>query len=293
MWGIELRSNWGRAIGVATCALLLGACTARVTQERASLYSSGEDVHARHFVVLGDWGSGLDSTERVARRMCKWRKKHPFDLVITTGDNIYPDGASEHFESNFFDPFDCLLDAGVKWHSVLGNHDVITDNGTPELNEPAFGMPRRNYVLRASGVRFVLANSNRIRRKWLRRATKTKDGDRWTVVSFHHPVYSPGDHGSTPGFADWMPALFERRGVDLVVNGHDHIYAVTRKLNGVRYVVTGGGGASLYDCHHLSVITKCVERHHFLYVKATDKRLIVRAVAPKGAPFHEFTTTGN
>jgi hypothetical protein len=70
----------------------------------------------------------------------------------------------------------------------LGNHDIVTNNGSPELDEPAFGMHRRNYVVRASGVRFVFANSNGIRKKWLRRVTRVEGGDNWTVVSFHHPV---------------------------------------------------------------------------------------------------------
>jgi hypothetical protein len=275
------------------CGLLIASCTSHASNGGASRFASGEKVIAARFVVLGDWGTGLDSSERVARRMCKWRKRHPFDLVITTGDNVYPDGSAKYFEPNFFEPFECLLDAGVKWRSAMGNHDIVTDNGSPELDEPAFGMRRRNYVVRASGVRFVIANSNRIKKKWLRRVTEAEDGDSWTVVSFHRPVYSPGDHGSTPGFADWMPALFDRRGVDLVVNGHDHLYAASRKLDGIRYVVTGGGGASLYDCHEHSLFAKCTERYHFLYVKVTHDRLVVRAVAPKGAPFHEFRTKGN
>ena len=57
--------------------------------------------------------------------------------------------------------------------------------------------------------------------------------------------------------------------------------------------MTGGGGASLYDCHEHSLFVKCKERNHFLYVKVTDDRLVVRAVPPKGAPFHEFSTKGN
>jgi hypothetical protein len=245
-------------------------------------------VSAHRFVVLGDWGTGLESSDVVAGRMCKWRKKHAFDLVVTTGDNIYPDGSASYFEDNFFEPFSCLLDGGVRWRSALGNHDVVTDGGEPELNEPAFGMRGRNYVERVSGVRFVIANSNEIRRGWLRRKLGAEDGDLWTVVSFHHPVFSPGEHGSTPGFADWMPKLFARKGVDLVVNGHDHLYGVTKAVRGVRYVVTGGGGASLYDCHDEPKVVLCKERHHFLYVKVTDDAMTVRAVPATGKVFDRF-----
>jgi hypothetical protein len=245
-------------------------------------------VSAHRFVVLGDWGTGLESSDVVPERMCKWRRKHAFDLVVTTGDNIYPDGSASYFEDNFFEPFSCLLDGGVRWRSALGNHDVVTDGGEPELDEPAFGMRGRNYVERVSGVRFVIANSNDIRPGWLRRKLGAEDGDLWTVVSFHHPVFSPGEHGSTPGFSDWMPKLFARKGVNLVVNGHDHLYGVTKAVRGVRYAVTGGGGASLHDCHDEPKVVRCEERHHFLYVRATDDAMTVRAVPATGKVFDTF-----
>jgi Calcineurin-like phosphoesterase len=273
-----------RFLSIFTIGTALVACSSPL--ESSSLPSS--ELNAKSFVVLGDWGTGLNASDRVAERMCKWRKKHPFNLVVTTGDNIYPSGSASDFEDNFFDPFSCLLDNGVRWRSALGNHDVITDNGQPELDEPAFGMKARNYVVRMSGVRFVVANSNNIRRGWLRRKLGADEGDAWTIVAFHHPVFSPGDHGSTPGFADWMPKLFARKGVDLVVNGHDHLYSVTRPVREIRYVVTGGGGTSLYDCHDEPHVVLCRERHHFLYVRVDEDAMTVRAVPAKGKVFDRF-----
>ena len=245
------------------------------------------------FLVIGDWGTGNATQYALGRRMCERRKRRPFDLVITTGDNIYPAGEPEDFPPNFYRPFACLLENGVRFRSTLGNHDVLTDGGRPELNEPRFGMKARNYVVRRSGVRFVLANSNRINRDWLRRATRAEPGDRWTIVAFHHPVYSPGTgHGSTDGFRPSLPRIFRRRGVDLVLNGHDHIYAVTKPLRRIRYVVTGGGSAPLYGCRSKWFSAVCRERHHFLEVAVTSTEVVVRAVPPEGRPFHVFRTRG-
>ena len=245
------------------------------------------------FAVVGDFGTGAADEIAVATRMCRWRERHPFRLVITTGDNIYPDGAPGRFEAAFFDPFACLLEEGVRFRAVLGNHDILTDGGAPELETPEFGMKGRNYVVRTGGVRFVLVDSNALDRAWLGRATRPEPGDRWTVVSFHHPVYSPGTgHGSTPGFRPDLPRLFRRRGVDLVLSGHDHIYAVTKPLRRIRYVVTGGGGAPLYGCSEQWFSERCEERHHFLWVRARTRGIRVRAVPPTGPPFHDFRTTG-
>ena len=245
------------------------------------------------FAVVGDWGSGEEREQAVADRMCAYRKKHPFEHVFTTGDNVYPDGHPDRFDDAFFDPMDCLLSDGVKFHVSLGNHDVLTKNGLPQIRREIFGIPNRNYVFRKDGVRFVVADSNRLNYRWLRKATKPEIDDHWTIVLFHHPVYSGGTgHGATPNFAATLTPLFERRGVDLVLNGHDHVYSVTREVRGIRYVVTGGGGARTYGCRVSPPVNKCIGRLHFLYVEATPTDLEVTVVPAKGKPIHRFSTRG-
>lgn len=244
------------------------------------------------FAVIGDFGTGEQDQINVAERMCRWRQKRSFDLVVTTGDNVYPEGQASRFDAAFFKPYACLLDEGVRFRATLGNHDVLTDNGAPELNEPAFGMKKRNYVVRKGGVRFVMVDSTNLRKGWLRRRLPAQEGDRWTVVAFHFPVYSSGPHGSTPGFRPGLPRMFRRNGVDLVLTGHDHHYEATKRLKGIRYVVTGGGGAALYPCGKSWFTARCHKRFHFLYVRAGDRRIRVTAVPPKGKPFHVFRTRG-
>lgn len=254
---------------------------------------TSSEPEAFSFAVVGDFGTGDSNQQAVADRMCSWRANHGFDLVFTTGDNVYPDGDPDRFEAAFYDPYDCLLSNGVAFHSVLGNHDVQTDNGRPEIEDDGFGMPKRNYVVQAGGVRFVMIDSNSVNMDFLRRATRAAEGDEWTVVSMHHPVYSPGTgHGSEPGFRPRLPRLFRKRGVDLVLHGHDHLYAATKSLKGIRYVVTGGGGAGLYDCTDPWFNARCEERHHFLYVTATADELTVKAVPAEGKVFHRFRTSG-
>lgn len=243
--------------------------------------------------VIGDYGSGFASQHAVADRMCKWRENHPFDHVITTGDNIYPDGSRAHFQDKFFEPYDCLLSDDVLFHASLGNHDYVTRDGADILNEEAFGMPKRNYVLRLGGVRFVIADSIDWKKEWLRRATRARPEDRWTVVVFHNPVYTAGEYREAArSLRPELPRLFGRRGVDLVLNGHDHLYFASRSLRGIRYVVTGGGGATLYACHETRYADECQARNHFVYVVAGPERITVRAVPPVGRAFHRFATTG-
>lgn len=264
----------------------------------ASLPSIGDSASAAdpgyfNFAVIGDFGTGGDEQAAVAQRMCKWRANHPFGDVFTTGDNIYDSGEEKYFERRFWKPYACLLDAGVKWHATLGNHDIIANDGRDELNEPTFGMKARNFVVRRNGVRFVMVDSNALRMGWIRRHLRSKPGDRWTIVVFHHPVFSPSTaHGSAPGLRELLSPLFRRRGVDLVLNGHDHLYSVTKPLKKIRYLVTGGGGRGLYPCGKAGFSAVCVERNHFVYVHAGRTRLRVRAVPAKGRVFHRFRTRG-
>lgn len=288
---------------VALIVVLLSACGLFEDDDRPpnderppngdTQVAAGGSGSTLRFAVIGDFGSGLPAQYAVARRMCSWRNKRPFDVVITTGDNVYPDGASKHFEDKFFTPMACLLDNGVEFHAVLGNHDVASLQGRAQIHHPKFGMGGQNYVVRMNGVRFVMSNSNRpVDFGWLARATRAQPGDRWTIVVFHHPVFSSAaQHGPSPWLQE-LPDLFVRRGVDLVLNGHDHLYMVTKPLQGIRYAVTGGGGATLYDCAPAWFADKCSARNHFLYVVATEERITVRAIPTSGPPFDAFSTPG-
>jgi 3',5'-cyclic AMP phosphodiesterase CpdA len=243
------------------------------------------------FAALGDMGPG-DRQLAVAQRMCRWRRRHPFNLVVTTGDNVYPGGERSQFQKAFFRPYRCLLRRGVRFRATLGNHDVQTRNGRPELRARAFGMKGRNYVVRRNGVRLVFVNSPRLRLRWLRRALSGRR-HRWKIVIFHHPVYSPGiEHGSTPGFRRLLNPIFRAKGVDLVLNGHDHLYAVTHPIKRIRYVVTGGGGRSLYTCGRAWFSRRCRSRYHFTFVRVGLRSISIRAVPARGRILHRFWTRG-
>lgn len=273
-------------------AVLLAACGPANGHDRSEVEVQPPDAEGYHFVAIADWGTGWSPQLRLADKMCELRRKKPFDLVVTAGDNIYETGHPSDFQAKFFDPFACLLDAGVRFRSTLGNHDIHTRNGRPELNEPRFGMKSRNYVVRKEGVRFVLWDSNRNNRERLRELLVTEEGDRWKIVVFHHPVYSSSnDHPSIarPGS---LQRLFARKGVDLVINGHNHIYAVTKPIDGIRHVTTGGGSASPHSCDPRWYTARCIVRYEFLSVVAGEDVLDVTAIADNGETIHHFTTPG-
>jgi hypothetical protein len=87
------------------------------------------------------------------------------------------------------------------------------------------------------------------------------------VVYFHHCAYSTCVvHGSEGGVRQYWTPLFDQYEVDLVINGHNHIYERTDPIingsptgkapigatvhpatQGTTYIASGGGGESLYS----------------------------------------------
>lgn len=65
---------------------------------------------------------------------------------------------------------------------------------------------------------------------------------RFTVVMMHQPAWSY--RWSSYALRQHLHGLFKAGGVDLVIQGHDHFYS-RLVVDGIQYVVIGGGGGSL------------------------------------------------
>lgn len=83
------------------------------------------------------------------------------------------------------------------------------------------------YTVEYQGVQVIALDSNRqveAQTPWLRRQLQ-KAGPTWRVVSFHHPIFSPGGNRDNQRLRDAWKPLLDELGVDLVLQGHDHTYA--------------------------------------------------------------------
>ncbi|HYJ86070.1 MAG TPA: metallophosphoesterase [Pyrinomonadaceae bacterium] len=99
------------------------------------------------FAVVGDTGEEGKDQRAIAAQMNNYRNtKGKFDSVLLLGDNIYPDGIGKGLEKEFALPFKALLDAGVKFYAVLGNHDIREEEGwKAQVNYPKFNMGGRRF----------------------------------------------------------------------------------------------------------------------------------------------------
>lgn len=288
--GMTRRSS--RTLGaVATfLAVAASACGGGAAGPAADL---SRPSGATRLVVVGDFGMGNGDERDVAAAI--QALPDGFDALVTTGDNVYPDGSAGHLQEAWTDPYGWVQDAGIPVIASLGNHDRETDGGAQVAD--ALGMPADWYVQRIGPVDVIALDVGQIDdpdQTAFLHDTLTASTAPWQVVIFHEPVYSCSKHGSTPEVQDaWLTTLRDD-GADLVLNGHDHAYERFAPPGDPTYVVTGGGGGPLYaigECYgDTPQPVEADSVFNFLTVDATASSLDVTAIeVPGGGEIDRFT----
>ena len=218
------------------------------------------------FVSVADTGTGASGQYAVAKAMENYHRQNPYDLVILAGDNIYNFGEIEKINAVFERPYQALLKQGVKFHACLGNHDIVTDNGNPQVRYPGFNMQgRRYYTFRREAVQFFALDTNgnadwQNQLIWLEKELSSSDAP-WKIVFGHHQIYSSGQYGVNQPFIQRLTPLFKKYGVQAYINGHEHDYERTRSINGTTYLICGAGagtrpvGRSEWTAYSASVLS--------------------------------------
>ena len=257
------------------------------------------------FVAYGDTRSQVDPHRRIVERI---RAEVP-DFLLATGDYV-DEGVREVEWQQFFEIERDLLRDNTLFPAV-GNHDRqgrgrTADNwrrwfATPE-NSPD---PERYYAFTYGNSRFLVLDSNMYsfaltdQTSWLEKQLQAARQDRsirHVFVVMHHPPFSISLHGGHRDLRERWTPLYEKYGVDAVFSGHDHVYSRAEK-GGVRYFVTGGGGAPLYPrSPRASAIDKGATRYfervnHFLRVHVWGDLVEVTAIRGDGTVI-ETTTWG-
>jgi len=248
------------------------------------------------FLVVGDYGVGGDDEDAVASAMHVWVEEHGADAIVTAGDNVYPEAEPEFFDDAWTRPFGWVEAAGLRVLPALGNHDV--EDGSSAGVIGFFDMPGPWYQSAIEEVQVIVLDSNQVdnsaQTAWLRRTLSRSDAV-WKVVVVHTPPYDCGRYGGSEEVRSrWVPS-FERNRVALVLSGHDHNYQRFVDLNGVTYVVAGGGGDALYELadecpvETPRLVAADDSRHHFLVVRGSRARLEVLAIGWDGTIIDRFT----
>jgi predicted MPP superfamily phosphohydrolase len=271
-----------------------GASTAAQAPFTGTLSLPRRDASVR-FAVIGDMGRDSQGRSDVAKQVAALHDLFPFDSAILLGDNVYGSLAPGEMAKKFETPYKPLLDAGVVFHAVLGNHD----NPTERFYE-LFNMGGERYYtfrvpwgegsrLAEGGVRFFALDTGYLDKPqldWLEKELSSSKED-WKVLFFHHPLYSSGNtHGSALESRAILEPLFVKYGVSVVFSGHDHIYErIKPQKGGIVYWVSGGGGSlRTGDLRATDMTARGFDRdYHCMIVEITGDDLYFQAISRTGA----------
>ncbi len=196
------------------------------------------------FVVVGDTRSSepVVLPEVFYQMIGEWNVLSPA-FVVDVGDLILG-GAAEGLDPQWLAFEQAVGQCEAPFFPVAGNHDV-SDPATERIYEERVGPLL--YAFSYGNSRFILLNSEEqgaVERLsgaqviWLEEDLAACKAD--NIFLFLHRPYFNGDWD-----AQWSNVAEALRGypVRVVFGGHYHLYRDCGEREGVRYAITGGGGA--------------------------------------------------
>jgi len=261
------------------------------TQSKVPLMARPQrsDAPKLRFAMIADTGMGDANQYAVAQALQKTYDRSAFPLVLLGGDNIYPVGEINRIVEVFEKPYKYLLDKNVQFRAVLGNHDIISDNGVAQLAYDKFHMNGRFYQFSAGDVDFFALDTNtnanwREQFPWLKESL-AKSKAACKIAFGHHPFYSSGAHGGNPDFVKFLAPLFDQYGVQIYFCGHDHNYERFAPMGKTTYIVNGGGGAGLRPVGSSEKTVVSVARHGLCLVEVYPDQILLEAIGTDAEVF--------
>lgn len=234
------------------------------------------------FLVFGDSGGGGGDQFALVDQMTSV----PYDFMIHTGDLAYDQGTLAQFEDTVFAVYGDLF-RHFAFYPAAGNHEYGTMQGAPFRE--VFNLPgtEKWYSYDYGPIHFAALDTESdyaTQAKWLD-ADLAASKAPWKIIYLHKPPFSSGEHGSDTGLRKLIAPIAERRGVELVLAGHDHDYERMTPQNGVEYVVTGGGGKGTRPVTKSGFTAFSIDVIHFVYVEIEGDTLTLHAIDGTGNEF--------
>ncbi|MBI4712579.1 MAG: metallophosphoesterase [Planctomycetes bacterium] len=214
------------------------------------------------FAVVGDPRVKSDTPTNVHLAITDKISASKPAFVLNTGDLVYKGAAKDQWRG-----FDKLIkplrDSRIPYYPTLGNHDY--NGGRKQALANYFArFPETNhqqwYSFTYSNSAFIALDSNfadlsreetQKQSEWLLETITRYDADNtisFIFAYFHHSPYTNCEAHSPSEEVQqkFVPVFTKSPKIKFVFSGHSHTYE-RFLVNGISYVVTGGGGATLKD----------------------------------------------
>jgi 3',5'-cyclic AMP phosphodiesterase CpdA len=197
-----LKSHWSRVIRQAY----------RDAPKAAFLLHAGDLINRAE--ADAEWGEWFYAGSFIHRMV---------PCIATPGNHEYPrpSGLLRRFKSEQLAPH---------WRPTF----AFPQNGPAGLEESV-------YWIDYQGTRIISLNSNERQQDqvpWLEEVLR-ENPNRWTILTFHHPIYSSKAGRDNPELRNLWQPIFDKYRVDLVLQGHDHTYARSKLMTHTENVATG------------------------------------------------------
>lgn len=267
--------------------------------------------------ATGDWGCTGNTIATIKNIM----NQKP-NLVLGLGDYSYEDTPN------------CWLDALRPIASItkinFGNHEVEPPTLITSYLK-SFSLPRQYYSYNIGNVHILTISTDDIitvgsqQYNFVVKDLEVADSNpnlKWIIVSLHEPFYSSpntcGDSGCSGNkiFRDLLHPLFDKHGVDLVLEGHVHNYERSYPItfnakdsskpiitscnkdtydnpNGQIYSIVGTGGVNLHGLSDKAPFIASQQDSKFgiLNIQITDNKLHATFISNDGSSMDQFTIT--
>lgn len=234
----------------------------------------GGNKDKTNILAITDIQGSVEQNYRVAEKLLKYVKKNEtYDFVIDAGDTVDISENIFHWEY-VFDMMSDFFSEEV-YVQIKGNHEEKTDT-------PKFIATQKNndlkgyYSYKINNIHMICLDTNTLdvnkpsseQYKFMIQELAKTDC-KWKIVLMHKSINIIGNHqkdSEVVANRRVLTRLFADYNVDLVIQGHEHVYTVTQFLdrngkpinvrkdqdeytipNGVLYATIGAAGDKYYD----------------------------------------------
>ena len=207
------------------------------------------------FVAVSDAQIGVNL--KVSEQGATWRTtagnaaaaNPDASLFVSLGDQVegWGDLIGRYGQYNEF--FSAPQLRNYRFAAIEGNHETYPSGASTRHFKEHWNLPNElgetsNYFFEQNNALFIALNSNRKddaglaeQAQFVRDTVAAHGGDKdWVIVLNHFAFHSHGGRYTDPDIVrmrETLSPVFSEVGVDLVLNGHDHMYNRSHLMNGL------------------------------------------------------------
>lgn len=278
-------------------------------------------VQAKKFQFLYVGDAQNDIKSRWSRLIRTAYATAPQSAFVVHAGDLVSSGSRDDLWGEWYDSMGFIA-ANLPNMACPGNHEIEHPAGAPKSDvlpaiwKQQFSYPQNgpdlpeneSYYFDYQGVRFISLNVNilaepqdydqqhqkaQLMSPWLEKVLKNNP-NRWTVVIQHQGMYSMASKRDYVHMRDVLLPLYDKYHVDLVLQGHDHLYARSKKLfagkpvaanaPGTTYMISVSG-PKMYEIDHTfePLMAKVITNTQmFQSIEVDGDRMTVRSYSSEG-----------